>query len=377
MTIMIKISMAVVIGSSILFAGADQMKLYDLKSGKITYEIKGSGEIMGSKMQTVGKKRVIFDEYGAKNLTEENKIEKQTIMGQKKVTKSHTMTYMKNGMMYHVNFDQRRIIRMGNMGAGMAMLMGGGQNMKQSGEEMMKKMGGKKTGTDKVLGYTCDVWDLMGTKQCMYKGIPLRVETNVMGLKNIEVATKAEFDISLSKDDFKMPDFPIYDMEGNKIDKSNLDAMDKRSEVQATKAGKEVTDGAKAMTAAMGALKESGFDMNNPNVKMSKEQEETMKKAMMDAMGGEDTMLAKTKKEILSDAQDLPEIKKCFQSANSVKEANICEKKADSEDPEHHTQWNDTIKSNLLKEIDGFEAALPCIEKAASFDALKQCMPEE
>ena len=377
MTIMIKISMAVVIGSSILFAGADQMKLYDLKSGKITYEIKGSGEIMGSKMQTVGKKRVIFDEYGAKNLTEENKIEKQTIMGQKKVTKSHTMTYMKNGMMYHVNFNQRRIIRMGNMGAGMAMLMGGGQNMKQSGEEMMKKMGGKKTGTDKILGYTCDVWDLMGTKQCMYKGIPLRVETNVMGLKNIEVATKAEFDISLSKDDFKMPDFPIYDMEGNKIDKSNLDAMDKRSEVQATKAGKEVTDGAKAMTAAMGALKESGFDMNNPNAKMSKEQEETMKKAMMDAMGGEDTMLAKTKKEILSDAQDLPEIKKCFQSANSVKEANICEKKADSEDPEHHTQWNDTIKSNLLKEIDGFEAALPCIEKAASFDALKQCMPEE
>lgn len=81
--------MAVVMGSSMLFAGADQMKLYDLKSGKITYEIKGSGEIMGSKMQTIGKKRVIFDEYGAKSLTEENKIEKQTIMGQKKLP-SHT-----------------------------------------------------------------------------------------------------------------------------------------------------------------------------------------------------------------------------------------------------------------------------------------------
>lgn len=54
------------------------------------------------------------------------------------------MTYMKNGMIYHVNFDQRRIVRMENMGADMAMLMGGGQNMKQFGKELMKKMGGKK-----------------------------------------------------------------------------------------------------------------------------------------------------------------------------------------------------------------------------------------
>ncbi len=49
---------------------------------------------------------------------------------------------LKNGMVYHVNFDKKQIMRMGNMGAGMAMLMGGGQNMKQSGEDMMKMMGG-------------------------------------------------------------------------------------------------------------------------------------------------------------------------------------------------------------------------------------------
>jgi hypothetical protein len=57
-----KVSLVVLMGSSMLLG--NQMKLYDVKSGKIDYEIKGSGEIMGQKLQTVGKKRVIFDNYG-------------------------------------------------------------------------------------------------------------------------------------------------------------------------------------------------------------------------------------------------------------------------------------------------------------------------
>ncbi len=373
MTTIAKVSLVALISSSMSLASGSQMAMYDVKSAKIEYGIKGSGEIMGSKMQTVGKKRVIFDDNGAKNLTEENKIEKQTIMGQKKTTKSHTMTYMKNGMVYHVNFDKKQIMRMGNMGAGMAMLMGGGQNMKQSGEDMMKQMGGKKIGTDKVLGYSCDVWNLMGTKQCMYKGIPLRVETNVMGMKNTEIATKAEFDLSLSKDDFKLPDFPIYDMEGNKLEKSRLDAMDEK---QSEASSKDTTDARNAMSAAMGALSQSGFDMNNPNAKMTKEQEEVMKNAMMNAMGGEQSILAETKQEILEDAKILPQAKACFTKAKSAKEANACERLVDSEDPEYHSQWNDTIKTNILKEMDEFEDAIPCLKNARTMKSLQMCMPE-
>lgn len=374
MTKIAKVSLAVVMGSSILAAGANQMKLYEVESGKITYEIKGSGSIMGSKMESIGKKRVIFDENGAKNLTEENKIEKQTIMGQKQTTKSHTMTYMKNGMTYHVNFDNKRIMRMGNMGLGMAMLMGGEQNMKQAGEDMMKQMGGKKTGTDKVLGYTCDVWNIMGSvNQCMYKGVPLKVETNVMGLKTTEVATQAEFDISLSNDDFKLPDFPIYDMEGNKLDKSRLDAMDEK---QSEASSKDTTDARNAMAAAMGALAGSGFDMNNPNAEMTKEQEEVMKNAMMNAMGGEQSILAQTKQEILEDAKILPQTKACFTKANSAKEANACERLVDSEDPEYHSQWNESIKSEMLKDMKVFEDAIPCIKNAETMKALQMCMPQ-
>jgi len=366
---LVKISLSIVLFGTILTAGTSEIKLYDIKSGKIEYSMKGSGKIMGQTMQSIGKKRVIFDRYGALNLTEENKVEKQVIMGQKQINKMHTLTYLKDGMVYQADFRKRRIIRMENMG--MAML--GNKNMKQSGEKMMKQMGGKKTGTDKVLGYTCDIWELMGTKQCLYKGIPLRIESSMMGIKNIEVATKAEFDISLSKDDFKLPDFPVYNMQGSQLNRNNLDAMDAK---QSVKTSQEMSDGAKAMTAAIGALKDSGFDMNTPDAKVSKSQEEAMKKAIIDAMGGEKAMVEKAKQEILDEAKDLPEIKKCFQNANSVKEANICEQKADSEDPEHLSAWNEKIKSKILKEITDFEQSIPCIKKALSFSALKQCMPE-
>jgi hypothetical protein len=373
----VKISLAIVVGSSILFAGSDMMKRYDLKSGKIEYSIKESGDIMGMvKIKGVGKKRLLFDNYGIKDLTEENKVKKETTAGQTKVTKEHTIQYMNDGIMYRVDFKKKTIVRMENPAMGMNAMLGGGKNIGQTGEAMMKSMGGKKVGTDKVLGYSCDVWDLMGVKQCIYKGIPLRIESNIMGLKSLEVATKAEFDISLNEDDFKLPEYPLVDMMGQKLDmdRSKLNEIDK---AQSAKNAQKMQEGMKAMAAAMGALKESGFDMSDPNAKLTKAQKKSMQDAAMAAMGGEDAMLARTKKEILEEAADLPAIKECFQNADSVEEANICEKKADSEDPEHHTTWNSTVKSNLLKEIDAFEKSLPCIEKASTFAALKQCMPQE
>ena len=371
MTKIAKISLAVVMGSSILVAGANQMKLYDVKSGKIEYGIKGSGEIMGQKMQTIGKKRVIFDTYGAQNLTEENKIDKQTIMGQKKITKTHTMTYMKEGMAYHVDFKAKRIMRMGNMAASMGALMGGGKNMKQSGEDMMKQMGGKKTSTDKVLGYACDVWEMMGTKQCIYKGIPLRVETNVMGLKNTETATKAEFDISLSSNDFKLPDFPIYDMQGNKLDKNKLDAMDKKSEVQAAQGAEEMA----ALGASMAAAKQSAGikDGERPTEAQQKKMEESMLDAMWPRM----------KKQILAEAKGLEFVKECFSDADTLKEANICSHKMDemngeSSDPEgDFTEWNAKTKKETLGFLNQSLERMGCIKKANSMQDMQQCMPQE
>ena len=367
----VKLGVAVVICSTVLSAGENQMKLYDVKSGKIDYEIKGSGEIMGQKMQTVGKKRVIFDDYGAKNLTEENKIEKQIIMGQKNVTKTHTLTYLKGAMMYQADFNKKRIIRMENIGMAMAGMMAGNKNMKQAGEKMMKQMGGKKMGTDKVLGYTCDVWDLMGTKQCIYKGVTLRLESNIMGIKNTEVATKAEFDILLSKDDFKLPDFPIYDMEGNKLDRNNIDAMDKRSDKKLSKNAEVYAELGTALAS----------EMQNAGVKQGEQPTKAQEKQM--EKGAESAVFTIIKKQILDSKKAVEFAKECYESAGSVKEANRCSHKMDemmgeNSDPSNDLKvWNDKTKKETLGYIDQSLNRMQCIEKASSMKDMDRCMPKE
>lgn len=367
MTKIVKISLAVLMSSSMLAANANQMKLYDVKSGKVEYKITGSSDMMGMKSKTIGKKRVIFADYGGKNLAEESSIVKQTMSGQTKTTKTHTMVYMKNGMIYTVDFKSRRIMRMENMAAAMGALMGGGNNMKQSGEEMMLKMGGKKTGTDKVLGYTCDVWNLMGTKQCLYKGIPLRVETNMMGILNTEVATKAEFDISLSKDAFKLPDFPIYDMQGNKLDKSKLESMDKQAKVDAVQGSKDMTDLHKRMA---DAAKSAGVkNAERPTKAQEKKMEEVM-------MAG---MLPRIKQKFLSQEKSIRFGKECFSKADTLKEANECNHKANAmggEQEEDFNTWNPQMKQEILGYIDESIQGLECIKRAQSMDAVKQCMSE-
>ncbi len=358
-----------VLGSALLTAGAGEMKLYDVESGKVEYAIKGSGNMMGMTMKTVGKKRLIFADHGARTLTEENKVTKQNMMGQIEVEKKHTMSYMKNGVVYQVDFARKRIMRMGNMGAMMGMLSGGEKDMKKAGEAMMKQMGGKKTGTDKVLGYTCDVWEVMGTKQCLYKGIPLRVETDVMGIKNTEIATKAAFGISMSDDDFRLPDFPVYDMQGNKLDKHTLDTLDAKDIAAGEKASDAMAEMAKAMAAA---AQSAGMEDGK---KPTKSQEQAFEKAMMQAM------LPQMKQSILQEEGTVREAYKCFSQADTQKEAKVCSDKisvATGEPQDEIGEWTPQTKKEMLQYLDAYlNKIVPCVKKAQTVEAIQQCMPQE
>ena len=364
MTKIAKVSLVVLMGSSILLA--NQIKMYDVKSGKIEYEIKGSGNMMGMTINTIGKKRVIFTANGAQNLTEENKVTKQTMSGETKTTKNHTMAYIKEGMIYQVDFDSKRIVRIENMAVAMGVLMGGENNMMQAGEAMMKQMGGKKTGTDTVLGYTCNTWNIMGTKQCIYKGIPLRVETDVMGIKNVELATKINFDISVTPNDFKLPDFPIYDMQCNKLDKNNLDAMDKKAQEDMEKSAQKMVEMRQIMAEA---AKKAGIKEGQ---RPTKAQEQDMEQAIMAVM------LPRMKQKMLSEEKALRFGKECFSKADTLKEANECNHKAITlgwEDEEDFDNWNPQMKKQVLGFIEQGLEGVKCIKNAQTTQAAKQCMP--
>ncbi|MCK5918314.1 MAG: hypothetical protein KAG34_07800 [Cocleimonas sp.] len=366
-----------VLTTSNLALAEGQVKRYFVESAKIDYEIKSAGNAMGMmKTKTIGKKRLIFNQYGANEITEENKIEKRTQGGKTTTIKSHQLKYMKGSMLYSVDFEKKRIIRMKNTAMAMAGLMGG-KDMASTGEAMMKKMGGKKIGSDKVAGHSCDIWEVMGVKQCMYKGIPLRVETDMMGIKSVEIATKAEFDVKLGKDDFKLPDFPVYDMNEDmisapkKLDKNQLDAMDKKVEKQTDKGADEVQKMLKMMAEA--AIK-VGIDKG-------KAPSEDQQKSMQQAMQG--MMFPVIKRKTLAQAEMMEFAKGCFDAADTLKEVNKCAKKAAAKFPDGNDgeigfdSWNAEVKKETMSEINQFLQAAPCIKKADNMQQLEKCMPDE
>ena len=380
MKTIVKISMFVALSVGVIHLQANSMKKYDVKSGKIEYTLSGSGNIMGmSQVKTLGKKKIIFDAYGVKHLEERVEVKKQTTMGDTQTNKTHTLVYMKDAILYHVNFKHKRIQRSENPAMQMGALFGGGKNLQESGESMMKKMGGTKVGTDTVLGYTCDVWHLMGSKQCLYKGIPLKVEVNVMGMKSTEIATSIAFNIALSEDDFTLPDFPIYGENHEHLSKHELQKMDRADNTKVKTKAVENADAMKGMAAGLAALAASGFDMKS-NQEMTADQEQVMQKAMMNAMGGEDKMLHKMKTEILEDAKGLLFAQKCFNTANTLTEANGCIDKGNrmfANDEEHFESWSPSDKKELLQDIASFKQSIPCIKASNTMDKLMKCLPKD
>ena len=364
MTKTFKVTMVVLLGSGVLCAGADQYKMYGVESGKIDYKISGSGNIMGVQTKVAGKKRILFKAYGAKSLTEENEVRKTVMGGKSNIEKSHKLTYLDGAILYNADMEKKRITRMQNPAIAMMGALGGGKSPMEMGEAMLKQMGGKKIGTDKVLGYTCDVWEAMGTKQCIYKGIPLKIESNVMGLKNTEVATKAEFDISISDKDLKLPDFPIYDMYGKKVDKTNLAKLDEKEK-------KEAEQGAEALATAMGAAaaaaKSAGI---KPGEKPTASQEKAMEDAMMAAM------FPSIKQKVIDEEKMMLEAKACFGKADTLEEAKACSHNMDEGEGEDDDlkEWNDKTKKETLTQIDKALTGMACAKKAENMDQIRNCM---
>ena len=178
-----------------------QTKRYEVKSGIIEYTITNSGNMMGMKMQGSGTAKTAFKEWGNVELNSE---ESQTnTMGTKEHDKQ--MTKIENGKVYNVDFDQKVIYELSVD----ALANSEDKDLVKTGKEMLISMGAKKIGDEKFMGYACEVWEMMKVKVWLHKGVMLKSEADIMGIKNTTVATKIKLDISVPDDAFKLPNYPI------------------------------------------------------------------------------------------------------------------------------------------------------------------------
>lgn len=186
---------------------------YAVRSGIVKYKTTLKGEMMGSKVNGSGTSTLYFKDWGALELREDQ-LDQSTevdILGKKQKTEEHNrgITKMDKGDLYVVDFENKKIRKMKNMGEEMLK----GMDYESFGKEMLKKMGAKQLGNEKFKGYDCEVWDLNGAKQYYYKGIPLRSEMKIMGISTVTEATEAEFNVSVPDSKFKLPDYEVVETE--------------------------------------------------------------------------------------------------------------------------------------------------------------------
>jgi len=217
-----------------------KLKRYDVKSGAIKYKITISGKVMGSTITGSGTEYLFFKDWGAIELVESNskKITNMKFFGKTKTetTKTHTMNKLDNGESYQVDFDNEVIYL--RRDPAMDLMMQSNSDAGETGKNILEAFGGKKTGTEVYKGYHCEIWDIAGAKQWMYKGVPLKMVVNVMGIKTVKETVTADFNTTVTDQQLKLPDYTIQkeasfmDNEEFENDMEDIDAnMDKLSKM--------------------------------------------------------------------------------------------------------------------------------------------------
>lgn len=90
------------------------------------------------------------------------------------------------------------------------------EDMIEVGEQMLENMGGKKVGTETVLGKQCDVWEIssMGTKIWVWNGIALKTTIDFLGQSYSIIATNIQVDVTVPANKLKIPKgFTITEMQ--------------------------------------------------------------------------------------------------------------------------------------------------------------------
>lgn len=193
---------------------SSDLKRYDVKSGMIEYKITINGKIPAGTVAGGGTSSLYFKNYGGIEIREENSTTTTTVsfMGIHKTDKSiiHSMNKLDNGKSYSIDFKNQQIsVKDDPMMTIFKKTKTDGMN---AGKAILESMGGTKIGEEKYKGYDCEIWEVMGSKEWVYKGVALKIVANVMGVENVTEATSVKFDINVPDSKFTLPNYPIVDL---------------------------------------------------------------------------------------------------------------------------------------------------------------------
>ncbi len=170
-------------------------KINNIESAIIVYELSG--------MQS-GRKEVYFDHYGWRKA--EYTQATTELMGTKTV--ENRLSLIDGEWQYNIDLDKKTGTKVKNPLLQQIADGNTDKSLAKAGEEMLKGMGAKKTGTAMMLGKNCDVWEAksMGTKIWAWNSVELKTETTMMGMTQGMTAVKFEANASIPADKFAIPE---------------------------------------------------------------------------------------------------------------------------------------------------------------------------
>lgn len=336
--------------TSILSAGKN-FKLYKFKSGIIYYDIKTASfdDNLNSQVKGIGK--LVFDNWGAKELKEEDVSEIQG--GDFNDSKHrHTLTLVDYGTVYSVDFDDKKIYKTRDMDLELAIsqkLDLSDQNVKS-----LEKLGAKKIGKDKVANLECDVWEYKDQQLCLYKGIPLKIIIQNAGFYSEKKAVQVILNKPIPPKEFKLPNFPIIEDGSYSSNKAALVRTD---------------DYIKSIMDLKNEMKKKGINLEDKNVTITPE----LEKDIINTLGKR--YLEKQKKYLKPLIEAMKKAKECIKKAKTKQEAQKCiepvkeinDKLGDRTPKFDFDNLNEIKKQNAIsildKEIKDTEVTAKCVDK--------------
>ncbi len=332
-----------------LHAAIDDRK-YDLQSAMVLYSISGGGVLTDETNLTVkGKGKLRFRKWGKVELFEEN-IQEVVSGAIHNIESTETCTKTENKHQYDVDFEQKKILE------------------RQVGKDTKNNplQGLIKKGQEKIAGYHCDMWVGVGIRKCIYKGIPLLVQYNMLGIEYRKKAIRLMIDINSSLEQCSIPSFPVQKFA---LFKTNSKTKSKKLPKEFSKRFIEI-------------YTQMHKKLNDHN-RTQKDLTEHQKKVCLEQIG--ENIFEKQKLFLPQFLLSMKKARVCLAQAENWIEANSCVedvvqlKTQLTQNKENNIeQWKGKEKEKVLSDFDNsislLEAKMACIRSAKNITDLSSCM---
>lgn len=325
--------------------------MYGVEKGLIVYDVYGGGPLTPETNLTLeGNASLRFSDFGKTLLSSEEGIviTSGALQSRQAINNLEKQT---GDALFTVDFQNEKI-----------------HERKNSISKIMKQRDTKdlnNAGQEEVAGVTCDVWEGDGIRKCLYKGIPLKIESDVLGISYHKVARIVDFDTNSSSEVYVLPDFPIEDFA------LFNSAIKTKNEVKA----KCFTD----------VLKDVAYSVDKKVFKNSDQLgiDEKEKTEYLNTIGQK---IYENQKKLLPELLlSMKETRECLQTVENSFDANECiahfselKKEQGTEEKDFIRLWDEKNKTAFLDKIEDaiyhLQSRLPCIERAKNITDLSACM---